>query len=37
MTFWTFDDEARPQTFNMQFLLEERSSYSVPPPSHVVS
>jgi hypothetical protein len=21
MTFWTFDDEARPQTFSMQFLL----------------
>src|SRR6476660_1227884 len=21
MTFWTFDDEARPQTFSMRFLL----------------
>ena len=37
MTFCTFDDELRPQTFNMQFLLEERSSYSVTPPSQVVS
>ena len=34
---FTFDDEARPQTFNMQFLLGERSSYSVTPPSQVVS